>query len=57
MFLSSANSSAIDFDQNSPERISLGRRFVSPRPFIKWAGGKRRLLEQYSPFLPTPTQF
>ncbi|MBI4854306.1 MAG: DNA adenine methylase [Acidobacteria bacterium] len=56
MFLSSANSSAVDFEQNT-ERISLGKRLVPSRPFIKWAGGKRRLLEQYSPFLPSPTQF
>jgi DNA adenine methylase len=25
---------------------------LSPRPFLKWAGGKGRLLEQYEPFLP-----
>jgi DNA adenine methylase len=56
MFLSSANSSAVDFEQNT-ERISLGKRFVPARPFIKWAGGKRRLLEQYSPFLPSISQF
>jgi DNA adenine methylase len=24
-----------------------------PRPFLKWAGGKGRLLEQYRPFFPT----
>lgn len=56
MFLSSANSSAVDFDQNT-EHILLGKRGVPARPFIKWAGGKRRLLEQYSPFLPNPTEF
>lgn len=26
---------------------------ASARPFIKWAGGKSRLLDQYQPFLPT----
>ena len=25
---------------------------MTPRPFLKWAGGKGRLLEQYEPFLP-----
>lgn len=55
MFLSSANSRAVDFDQNT-EHILLGKRSVPARPFIKWAGGKRRLLEQYSPFLPNPTE-
>jgi len=25
---------------------------LSPRPFLKWAGGKGRLLSQYEPFLP-----
>ena len=28
-------------------------QIVQARPFIKWAGGKTRLLEQYKPFLPT----
>ncbi|MBL8149120.1 MAG: DNA adenine methylase [Blastocatellia bacterium] len=28
-----------------------------PRPFIKWAGGKRRLLEQYAPHLPSQSHF
>src|SRR5262245_60870567 len=28
-----------------------------PRPFVKWAGGKRRLLEQYSTLFPSPNQF
>lgn len=26
---------------------------LHPRPFLKWAGGKGRLLSQYEPFLPT----
>ena len=28
-------------------------QIVQARPFIKWAGGKSRLLEQYTAFLPT----
>ncbi|PZO10678.1 MAG: DNA methyltransferase [Leptolyngbya foveolarum] len=28
-------------------------QIVQARPFIKWAGGKSRLLAQYKPFLPT----
>jgi len=28
-----------------------------PRPFVKWAGGKRRLLEQYSTFFPPMTRY
>lgn len=29
---------------------------AAARPFLKWAGGKSRLLEQYQPFLPTAFQ-
>ncbi|MBE9064685.1 DNA adenine methylase [cf. Phormidesmis sp. LEGE 11477] len=29
---------------------------AAARPFIKWAGGKSRLIEQYRPFLPTDFQ-
>lgn len=35
--------------QPSPHQLSC---IVQARPFIKWAGGKSRLLEQYKPFLP-----
>lgn len=26
---------------------------ISPRPFLKWAGGKGKLIQQYLPYLPT----
>lgn len=55
--MSPANSSALDFDQSSPERVTLANRFSPARPFIKWAGGKRRLLEQYNALLPNHSQF
>jgi DNA adenine methylase len=29
---------------------------TSPRPFLKWAGGKNRLIAQYQPYLPTQIQ-
>ncbi len=32
------------------------RLVAAARPFIKWAGGKSRLIEQYQPFLPTEFQ-
>jgi DNA adenine methylase len=28
------------------------QQIVSPRPFLKWAGGKGKLIEQYIPYLP-----
>ena len=58
--LLSADLSSINFDPLKPERISFGRRgerSLMPRPFIKWAGGKRRLLEQYAPIFPAPRQY
>jgi len=28
------------------------QQVVSPRPFLKWAGGKGKLIQQYIPYLP-----
>jgi len=38
----------VDFERSKPGRALIARA----RPFVKWAGGKRRLLEQYTPYLP-----
>lgn len=35
------------------QRQALQQLAATARPFIKWAGGKSRLIEQYKPFLPT----
>jgi DNA adenine methylase len=33
--------------------MSIGvQQIVSPRPFLKWAGGKGKLIQQYIPYLP-----
>jgi DNA adenine methylase len=33
-------------------KFSNVQEFVSPRPFLKWAGGKGKLIQQYTPYLP-----
>jgi DNA adenine methylase len=38
---------------NSVKAVPLAIPSLAPRPFLKWAGGKGRLLSQYEPFLPT----
>jgi DNA adenine methylase len=51
--LLTGDSCGVDF-----ERSGIGRTIgARPRPFVKWAGGKRRLLEQYNPYLPSSDQF
>lgn len=37
-----------------PSQVSID---VAPRPFLKWAGGKGRLIPQYQPFLPARDTF
>ncbi|MEL6381049.1 MAG: DNA adenine methylase [Cyanobacteria bacterium J06626_18] len=32
--------------------ITLASPHLAPRPFLKWAGGKGRLIEQYQPYFP-----
>ncbi len=53
MLLLSTDSYAVNFEQVKAERVAL----TQARPFVKWAGGKRRLLEQYEAYLPAPSQF
>ncbi|MGB3789475.1 MAG: DNA adenine methylase [Phormidesmis sp.] len=49
----SASSLAASFLAASVEDTQL---IAAARPFLKWAGGKSRLIEQYQPFLPTDFQ-
>ena len=42
-----------DKDRDTGQPIGL---VAAARPFLKWAGGKSRLIEQYRPFLPTDFQ-
>ncbi|MEW6729783.1 MAG: DNA adenine methylase [Acidobacteriota bacterium] len=44
---------AVNFEEAKAERVS----FAPVSPFVKWAGGKRRLLDQYASYLPSPNQF
>src|SRR6476469_5237471 len=34
------------------ERVAFKELGIAPRPFLKWAGGKTRLLKQYAPHFP-----
>src|ERR1700733_3928592 len=37
----------------TPDAVPASADEARPRPFVKWAGGKRQLLEQLRPLLPT----
>lgn len=42
-----------DFDANSQQRLPLANiRATAARPFLKWAGGKTRLLPKLLPYIP-----
>ncbi len=54
----SGDSCAVNFEQAKSERPPFAKRGLAEcRPFIKWAGGKRRLLDQYAALLPPTKKF
>jgi DNA adenine methylase len=40
-------------DTENVKRVPQTKITDSPKPFLQWVGGKREMLAQYSPFLPT----
>lgn len=51
MLLLSGDSCTVGYQGERSGRVPIGGS-CEPRPFLKWAGGKRRLIDQYTPFLP-----
>lgn len=42
-----------NFTKNVKLAIALAQQLLSPRPFLKWAGGKSQLISQYESYFPS----